>query len=888
MSRSASETSNWSIVRDSADSLAAAAPVEWALEHLQDVLATRGISVERKLRVDGAPLNGGTIVVAGPDATVTGDVLRQVALSLPRDPEALAIVAGSHDGPEVLLVTGSDVRGLVYALLEIADRVACAANAEAALRQGWPLVERPANQIRSVTRLFVSDVEDKPWFNDRSFWQRYLTMLASHRFNRFSLAMGIGHDFLRRVIDSYFLFAYPFLVRVPGYDVRATGFSDEERDQNLAMLRFIGEEAKRRGLHFQLGLWTHGYEWVDSPNANYRIEGLTAENHAVYCRDAVRTLLVECPSIDGITFRVHGESGVPEGNYDFWRTVFQGVVDCGRPVELDLHPKGVDREMIRVALETGLPVNISPKFTAEHMGLPYQQASIREVERDNQVRDGDQFVQNLMNRSGSSLRYTRYGYADFLTADRSYGVLFRIWPGTQRILLWGDPAFAAGFGRAAHFGGCQGIEICEPLSFKGRRGSGSSAGRDPYADPSLRPSGGDWEKYLYTYRLFGRLLYSPDASPESWQRYLRHEFGAAAESAGAALARASRVLPLITTAHHPSAANNRFWPEMYTNMPIVDENRPHPYHDTPSPKRFGTVASLDPELFARIDEFADEVVQGERSGKYSPLRVARWLEGAANAATTYLADADGRIADPRQPSYRRLAIDVRLQSALARFFAQKLRAGVAYALFIRTGQRQRLIESIDAYRSARSTWVEAAEQATGVYHEDLAIGGEPFLRGHWSDRLPAIDVDLADMEAKLVEATDDTSVTSLIDLDSDPPVLTYTHEPLPSFVPGQSIVVDLAIKSPLLSEQPTAISLRYRRVNQADVYQMARLEEVGMNGVGRRYRATIPGEYTAGSPYALEYFFIVRNARGKAWIYPGFAEDLANQPYVVVGQAKSS
>lgn len=93
-----------------------------------------------------------------------------------------------------------------------------------------------------------------------------------------------------------------------------------------------------------------------------------------------------------------------------------------------------------------------------------------------------------------------------LTEDRRYGVLFRIWPGTQRVFLWGDPAMAAGYGRFAHFCGCLGLELCEPLSFKGRMGSGSSGGRDPYADPSLRPGGGDWEKYSYTYRLWGRLL----------------------------------------------------------------------------------------------------------------------------------------------------------------------------------------------------------------------------------------------------------------------------------------------------------------------------------------------------------------------------------------------
>ena len=40
-------------------------------------------------------------------------------------------------------------------------------------------------------------------------------------------------------------------------------------------------------------------------------------------------------AIQGVTLRVHGESGIPEGSYGFWQTVFDGIVQCGRPVEID-------------------------------------------------------------------------------------------------------------------------------------------------------------------------------------------------------------------------------------------------------------------------------------------------------------------------------------------------------------------------------------------------------------------------------------------------------------------------------------------------------------------------------------------------------------------------
>jgi hypothetical protein len=49
---------------------------------------------------------------------------------------------------------------------------------------------------------------------------------------------------------------------------------------------------------------------------------------------------------------VHGESGIPEGNYEFWHTLFQGIVRARRPIEIDMHAKGIDQKMIDVAMET--------------------------------------------------------------------------------------------------------------------------------------------------------------------------------------------------------------------------------------------------------------------------------------------------------------------------------------------------------------------------------------------------------------------------------------------------------------------------------------------------------------------------------------------------------
>ena len=88
----------------------------------------------------------------------------------------------------------------------------------------------------------------------------------------------------------------------------------------------------------------------------------------------------------------------------------------------------------------------------------------------------------------------------------------------------------------------------------------------------------------------------------------------------------------MTTAHLPSAANNNYWPELYLNQSLTDANHYAPYSDSPQPRVFGNASPLDPQLFSRMNEFADEILKGDRSAKYSPIEVAQWIEDYAATA----------------------------------------------------------------------------------------------------------------------------------------------------------------------------------------------------------------------------------------------------------------
>ena len=862
---------------DLLDGLNAKPSSVWAAQQLLAALSARGVTAGMRGNIP-AGMGRKVDVVVGLAGGAVGEEFTRKHSPVGSGAESFGL-SGSADGK--VLVAGADDRGSMYGLLELADRVRFAESPLDPLTTVATELQSPTVSVRGILRTFACEVQDKPWFYSREFWTEYLSELSAQRVNRFQLALGMQYNYSHdlNVRDNYFCFAYPFLVNPDGWDVSVGGLSGEERERNLEALRFASTEAARRGIHFQLGLWNHATDPGESADLTYHINGLSPERHADYCAVALAEILKSCPSIAGVTFRVHYEGGVPEiGQEAFWRTVFSGITSVGRPIEIDMHAKGVSEEMIEIGLAAGSPLLISPKYWAEHEGLPYHQSTIRGLEAAR-----PQTGASLDAKTAYTRRFTRYGYGDFLREDSAYGVFFRVWPGTQRVLLWGDPVLAAGFGRLSTFAGSLGVEFCEPLTFSGRKNSGRAGSRDPHAGSDLALGMHDWKKYLYTYRLLGRLLYDPDADPSGWRRYLDHEFGAASLHVERALAAASRVLQLVTVVHGVGASNNGYWPEIYMNMPISAELPiGHYASDTAEPKTFGSVSPFDPGIFMSIDEHGEELLSGERSGRYSPEDAAGWLDRLAQQAEEELTAAQAGGGPVAGATFRRVAVDIAAQAGLARFFAGKLRAGIAYSLFRRTKDASFLGSAIGSYETARGAFASVASVTSGVYQPDLAFGNRPSEHGHWADRLPAIDGDLVALrgEERAARTSGERPGVQL----KRPPKGTrpeFTHIPPPAFRSGDAVLIEGTAGAPFSGR----VLLHYRHANQGETYRT-----VNMNEAGGRFSATIDDGYTK-SPYALMYFFSLHEQSGDAWLSPGMEVGdevrLATQPYHVVRQVNA-
>jgi hypothetical protein len=849
------------LVIDPDSALTTSEPVQWAAERFRQALTEKGIpssDSSSTLTVIVSPVTGTLAKGFGKLPSITQS-------------ETTALIPGSHNNVPAILITGIDARGIVYGLLELTERVRLNDNPFTALHVSEPVVEVTPNKVRSVARAFLSEIEDKSWFYDRAFWKDYLDTLAFARFNRFNFALGFGYDFPRGVTGDYLHFPYPYLVEVPGYEQVnvAPPLQPGERQRNLETLQYIAAETARRGLEFQLGLWTHAYQWTDSPHSDHHILGLTPETHAAYCRDALATVLKVCPQITGLTLRIHGESGIPEGSYPFWQTLFEAISGAGRVIEIDMHAKGLNQVMIDMAHKTGMPVKAGAKFWAEHQGLGYHQADIRETEYPRKGVTGTFAV------SSGERNFTRYGYGDFYGQRSDIDVLYRVWPGTQRHLLWGDPALTSGYSRAASFCGAAGMELCEPLTFKGREGSGNPGGRNCYADPALANIRHDTNKFNITYLLWGRYLYNPDTVPEVHHRFFRQAFGPSGPALEAALASSSRILPLITTAWLPSASNHSFWPELYSPISILPTTGKPLYGDSPAPHNVGAISPLDPQLFSTIDQHAKDLMSGTKNARYSPGEVIEWLEALVRTSTASLAAAHASGGSRvKSPEFRQAEEDILILNGLGLYYAHLFRAALFNSIHEQTGDSAAGTQALAAYREARDAWAKMAERADKIYTKDISYGDIPIRRGHWAGRLPEINQDVAVLEKHfsdkpVLQASAGGAIQRAAKT-SPRPMIAVEHTVPDTFRPGDDL--HLTMTTPAIVTEST---LWYRHVNHGERWVSAPMQRAG-----NAHNASVPGSYT-NSPYPLQYYFELHTAEA-ATLHPPFNPTFSNQPYYAI------
>jgi hypothetical protein len=845
-------TPELSVVTDQKPGLA----VRHGLRKVTDALRARRVLFEEIKSI--AQARGKIILVAGLGAGggTAAQLLKTGSRPAPEGMEALSVWKTMSAKKPAWVVSGSDDRGLMYGLLDVADRIGWGADSKTPLSELKEVTEKPAVSNRAISIYTMNRAYWETRLYDEKHWNRYLDLLAQNRFNKLVVIFGYENG-------GFLAPCYPYFFNVEGYpDVRMVGITPQQQQRNLLAFNRLIQMAHDRGIEFTVGIWDHIYRGgvqgggipgtKDAPDKPMPglVWGLNADNLTAYTKTALAKFVKQVPHLDAIQFRMHNESGLKEGEQEsFWTDVFRIMKTTAPNLQLDLRAKELPESVIQSALNVGVNFRINTKYWMEQMGMPYHPT--------------------LVNPDKSPIRHS---YAQLLRYPQKYRMNWQLWSGgTTRILLWGSPDYARRFAESTHLYDGDGFEINEPLATK-MEAQPHDAKPFDLLNASYRYYDWEFERYWHFFQVFGRIGYNPSADPELWHHEFKRRFGAeAAPALEKALHQASWILPRIITSSYP-----------YTSFPTTrgwaEKQR---LGDLPT---FAKAEFSDMAQFASFDEEARMHIDGGETARILPSANSRWFRQTAGELNQLIAEAERAAGQNPTKEFTSTLTDLKILSNLALYHSNRILAAVNYRIFDRTQQATALDEALTHERAAVGAWRQLVAAAGDVYTDNLALGVcVADLCGHWKDELSALEKGLATLEKKqaalrteasTAKTTPTSAVLPYTKLSDSParPSFQISHEPVMSAPAGQPIAVSVTVRAPAGVKW---VRLRYRNVNQELAYQTLPMAPSGEKDT---YQAVVPARQI-DPQWDFMYFIEVMDKNGAGQIYPSLDQET---PYRLV------
>ena len=711
--------------------------VEYGLGKFEVALKAKGIRYERVDNLEKA--TGKQIVVVGL-STGKGS-LAQIAhkgyRSIPVTPEALAIWKDAYNGKPLLALGGYDDQGVMYALLEAAQRTVWGSQ-QAPFEFINEIVEKPEMVTRTMLTYTMQRANWEKKFYDKKYWEKYFDMLAQNRYNSFGIIFGFE-------VWGFLAPPYPYFFDVPEFpDVRMVGLTKEQQKRNLTAMNDLIEMAHQRGIKITLGIWDHIFRGgvqtsfttatadLDVP-AEHVVWGITGDNLIPYTKAALSRFVEYFPKVDEIEFRMHWESGLKAEELDFfWKDVFKLLKTAAPHIKYTLRAKDMPESIVQAALDEGIKFQIETKYWMEKLAMPWHPAH---------VHPGDQ-----MNR--------RQGYADMLRYPQDYKVAWRIWAsGTVKTLQWGQPEFARRFIESAKLYDGDTYQVEEPMATKMMNAPTNDAEPFELLDPKYRYYDYEFERFWHFYQVFGRLGYNLYQSPDIWQKEFENRFGAAAPYIQQAIHQASWILPRIEAQcfHYDGFGLSRGWAEK------------QPQGKLP---QYSNIISNDIQIFASFDEEAQLII-GPAAGttravrqaldripaKQLPSNTSVWFREVSESVNDLIRKAENAAGRNQSKEFRSTVTDLKMLSNLALYHSRRIPAAVSYRLFARTNDVAALDKAIEYEKEAIVAWRQIVEAAGDFFSKNMVFSikgdfSDPMrfsLTGHWSEELLYLEAGLADV-----------------------------------------------------------------------------------------------------------------------------------------------
>src|SRR5690554_3666933 len=287
-----------------------------ALQQVKESFMRQGVDVE----IIFSPLEAPADFFVGTldESPLLQRLAAQKKLNLLPGKETLAIqeLAVNETDPPALVVCATDIRGLNYALYELAERI----DSQPLNELVTPVTEKPFLPIREVF-IFHHFRHPQQSFFAPAYWEQYFSLLVRARFNRFR--------FLLTSPEKFFNSPFPYFLDAPEFpEVRAVDALPATKEKNLTLLQDVSVAAHRHGLDFILGV-EQALPSEDSSFPPFPVTGLNQVNIIPYTYTLLKELLSLCPKIDGVFFRwkEQNASTVPaERQIDFLRKTYVRVL----------------------------------------------------------------------------------------------------------------------------------------------------------------------------------------------------------------------------------------------------------------------------------------------------------------------------------------------------------------------------------------------------------------------------------------------------------------------------------------------------------------------------------------------------------------------------------
>jgi hypothetical protein len=760
-------------------------------------------------------------VVLASDAQAS-DALTAAGVTVDSRAESYAIV--SQNGST--LIVGRDAVGAMYGALEAAERVRI--DGPSALPPATAITGAPAVALRAANPFLVLPASTEKagwWFRDLSFWTEYLDMLARARFD--FLDLHAMYDVQTTIFPNALL----YFASSPSFP--NVGVSAADRAANLDVLKQVVTMAAVRGI--RVGLMS--YRIDTSPRADGAGVILTDPDLTKYTREAVADLARNVPNLAYLGFRI-GESTT--GAAWFSPTYVAGLADSGTGVRLYTRTWLTTKpDILAITGAAGSGMIVEAKYNGEHFAAPYAIAG------------------------GAFTMWGSYSYQDFLEPPDPYAFVFQVRTGgTHRIFRFASASrarrTALSLSMSPRIAGFS-VEPAHAYSLQ----------RDFYHQPQDVFSPWTFRRDELSYLLMGRMAYDP-ATPESrFRALLAARLGT--DALWDPVQAEADIVPWIQTMLTCGPDSRDYAPELELGGSVASwaASPGGPGANFTGCAHHG---SFDGFSLATPSEAAQDLVAGQTTTRLLPTHVASIVLADAARARAAAVVPIGDNVEARDFVRECIAV-----ADLGEWFAHKLRAATALAVYERTGSADWLTATRSEINLAAVAFTRLAADTSYIapFEDRLRMAPLGYLPFHWRAEVPRLADDVASIDA-IAQSVPQSPPVAPGPL---PPAAAWLNasRPVPpglaslTVSPQDPSAPSWAVTAVLSGEPPAGAHVRI-------LWKPFRSESawtpVDASGAGTVWNATIAGG-GAGALFAVE----IEGPAGQGWRLP---DVLAETPYRVL------